>query len=217
MEKLTDIWTRRRIEPQSAIMVIVTASALVGSAWLHYRSHPADEPLTVGSRIAPLSVVDLETSEPLVLAGHGGKVVWLTFWSVHSASASSSLKALERATKKLTGHRRFMQVVAAVDDDSKASQIRATLQSSGIDLPVYLAAAATLRRFGTSSADPPLHVLIGGDGRIIALARGGDEATMARLASMAQRRLEEFDPQGTTRFAAARIKTVVQIGKGVNS
>ena len=80
----------------------------------------------------------------------------------------------------------------------------ALLRSNGIELPVYLASAATLRRFGTSSADPPLHVLIGADGRIAALARGSDDSTIARLAAMAQRRLDELDPHGTMRFAAAR-------------
>jgi hypothetical protein len=204
MDQATDIWTHRRIEPSSAIMLLVTATALVGAAWLHYRSHPAGETLTVGAKVPPLEVLDLETSEPLVLIGHGGKVVWATFWSIDSQEAAPFLKALAQATKKVAGHRRFVQIVAAVDE-GKASQIRAMLDSNKIELPIYRASAAMLRRFGTTSADPPLHVLIGADGRIIALARGGDESTIGRLATMTQRRLDELDPQGATRFAAAEI------------
>ncbi len=203
MDQITELWTRRRIEPSSAMMIIVTATALVGSAWLHYRSGPADPPLSLGARVPPLQVFDLETSEPLVLLGLNGKVVWVTFWSIDSASAPSSLQALERVSKRLADHRRFAQVAAAVSG-GKASEVRELLRSNRIGLPVYLASPALLRQFGTSSADPPFHVLIGADGRILALARGGDDSTIGRLAAMAQRRLDELDPQGATRFAAAR-------------
>jgi hypothetical protein len=202
MDEMTDVWTRRRLEPSSAIMIVVTAVALLSAAWVHYRSRPAIETLTVGARVPPLEVLDLDTSEPLVLLGHSGKLVWLTFWSADSATASSDLKLLDQATRPLTAHRRFVQMTAAVEA-GKAGQIRSMLRSSKLKLPVYLAGAATLQRFGTSKADPPLHVLIGPDCRIIAIARGGDGATIARLASMAQQQLEELDPAGTTRFAAA--------------
>ncbi len=47
MDKMTEVWTRRRIEPSSALMILMTATALVGAAWLHYRSHPADLALSV--------------------------------------------------------------------------------------------------------------------------------------------------------------------------
>jgi len=203
MDEMTERWTRRRIEPSSAIMILVTAAALVGAALLNYRSRPTDESLNLGARVPPLQVLDLETSEPLVLFGLNGKVVWVTFWSIDSASAPSSLKALERASKRLADHRRFAQVAAAVPA-GQASQVRESLRSNRIGLPVYLASAAVLRHFGVSSADPPFHVLIGADSRIIALARGGDDSTIGRLAAMAQRRLDELDPQGATRYALAR-------------
>jgi hypothetical protein len=200
MDEMTELWTRRRIEPTSAIMILVTATALVGAAWLRYRSRPLDEPLSLGARVPPLQVLDLETSEPLVLFGLSGKVVWITFWSIDSASAASSLQTLERASKRLADHRRFAQVAAAVPA-GKASQVRSSLRSNRIGLPVYLASSSVLRQFGTSSADPPFHVLIGADGRILALARGGDDSTIGRLAAMAQRRLDELDPEGATRYA----------------
>jgi hypothetical protein len=203
MDEMTEVWTRRRIEPSSAIMMTVTAIALVVTAWLQYRSRPASETLTLGARVPPLEVLDLETSEPLFLLGHSGKLVWLTFWSVDSPTASSDLKSLEQATKKLAGHRRFVQIAAAVNT-GKTSQIQSVLRSSEIRLPVYLAGAATLQKFGARGADPPLHVLIGADSRIIAIARGGDDSTVSRLAAMAQHQLDELDPQGTTRFADAR-------------
>ncbi len=203
MDEMTELWTRRRIEPSSAMMMVVTAIALVGAASLHYRSRPDHEPLSVGARIPPLQVLDLETSEPLVMIGLNGKVVWVTFWSIDSASAKSSLQALERASKRLAGHRRFVGVAAAVPA-GKAREIRELLRSNRIGLTVYLASAGLLGRFGTASADPPFHVLIGADGRILALARGGDDTTIGRLAAMAQRQLDELDPEGATRFAAAR-------------
>jgi hypothetical protein len=200
MDEATDIWTHRRIEPSSALLLLVTATALIGAAWLRYRSDGNGDLLTVGARVPPLQLFDLETSEPRLLVGLGGKVVWVTFWSVDSASAPSHLTALEHATKKLADHRRFMQVVVAVEV-GKASRVRSVVDSNRIGLPHYLANAAVLQRFGTSSADPPFHVLIGADSRIIALARGGDDSTIARLAAMAQRRLEELDPLGRTRYA----------------
>jgi hypothetical protein len=210
MDEMTEMWTRRRIDPSNAFLLLVTATALLGAAWLRYGSHPADEPLTVGAKVPPLQILDLETSEPLVLLGLSGKVVWITFWSVESASAPSSLKALEQASKKLAGHRLFRQVLAAVEK-GKAGKIRATLHSNEIGLSAYTASPTLLRQFGVSSADSLFHVLIGTDGRILALSRGDDESTLDRLAAMAQRRLDEIDPQGTTRFAAVRVAQRVSL------
>ena len=47
----------------------------------------------------------------------------------------------------------------------------------------------------------PLHLLIDESGRIAALARGGDDAMLTRLADQAERWLDELEPLGRTWFA----------------
>ena len=49
-------------------------------------------------------------------------------------------------------------------------------------------------------ADPPLHLLVDGEGRIAALFGAGQDA-INRLAAQVQSWLEEMDPLGKTRFA----------------
>jgi hypothetical protein len=201
MDEMTDVWTHRRIEPSSALLLLVTATALAGTVYLRYRSSAALESLTVGSRLPPLQLADLETSEPHVLVASAGKVVWVTFWSGDSPTAMSTLTALEQASKRLAHHRRFVQVPAVIEA-REVGQVRESLRSHRIRLPAYSASATVLRQFGVSSADPPFHALIGRDGRILALARGSDDSTLARLAAMAQQQLDELDPKGTLQFAA---------------
>jgi hypothetical protein len=136
----------------------------------------------VGAEAPPLRLTDPETSEPIVLVGLRDKVVWVVFWSAASPSGRSSLAELETASRRLRMHRRFAAVAAAV---------------------VYLAGPETRRRFHAESADPPLHVLIDAGGRILAMARGGGQPTIGRIAELARRRLDEIDPLGETRFALA--------------
>ncbi len=201
MDAATEIRSRRRIEPMSVLCIAITAASLLGAAWLRFGSQPAFRPVTIGTPAPLLQVLDVDTSEPMILVGHRGKVVWLVFWSVDSPSGSSSLSALEEIWKKLKVHRRFSLVAAAVETD-RSDRVRALTTASGVTLPIYLASPETRRRFGALQADPSLHVLIDAQGQIAAIARGYGRATIDRIASQVKRLLDELDAIGETRFAA---------------
>ena len=84
MDEAIDIPTKCRIDGVTAIMVVVTAAALLGAAWLRTRRPTTDEPPAVGALAPPLRLLDLDTLEPVVLVGLRGKVVWVVFWSADS-------------------------------------------------------------------------------------------------------------------------------------
>jgi hypothetical protein len=204
MDKPSDAPRRRRPDPVTAIMTVVTATALLGAIWLKTKGTPGNEPPSVGAMAPPLRLLDLETSEPLVLVGQRGKVVWVVFWSAVSPSASSSLAAIERASVPLRTRRRFAMVAAAVDTNQPA-RVRAAIAESRIKLPVYLANAETRGLYGVGAHSPPLHVLIDADGRIAAIARETGPQTIERIAGQAGRLLDEIGPADDTRFARAAL------------
>jgi hypothetical protein len=204
MDVTSEPYPKRRIDAMGAVMMLVTLAALSGAAWMRFgrSSAPEASTATVGAPAPPLRVIDLETSEPVVLAGLNSNVVWVVFWSAGTPSSRSCLAELKAATKRLRMHRRFAMVTAAVQSDDPAA-VRATVRAAEFELPVYLAGPETRRRFGAENANPPLHVLIDIGGRIIAIARGDGQPTIGRIAEQARRRLDELDPQGETRFASA--------------
>ena len=156
----------------------------------------------MGGLAPSLQLLDLATSEPLVLVGLRTKVIWVVFWSATSQSASSSLAAIERASVPLRARRRFAMVAAAVDTDRPA-RVREAVTQSRVKMPVYLASAETLARYTVTTDDPPLHILIDVDGRIAAIAREAGPQTIDRIADQAKRLLDELGPQDDTRFASA--------------
>jgi hypothetical protein len=207
MDEASDIPTKRRIDGVTAAMVAVTAVSLLGAAWLRTRRLPENQPPAVGGLAPPLRLLDLETSEPIVLVGLRGKVVWVVFWSADSTSGGSSLAAIEPAWSTLKAQGRFAMVAAAVEADNPA-RVRAVTAASGVKLPVYLASAETRRRFGVLQADPPFNILIDADGLIDTIARGTSPQTIDRIAGKATRLLDELGPLDSTRFASAVPLTV---------
>jgi hypothetical protein len=202
MQEANDIPTKRRIDGVTAIMIVVTAASLLGAVWLRVRRVPGNEPPAAGDLAPPLRLLDLETSEPVVLVGLRGKVVWVVFWSAKSARARSSLAALEPAWNSLGSRERFTMIAAAVEID-QPDRVRSVAADSGVKLPVFLASDETRRRFGAQAADPALSVLIDADGRIAALARGTNEQTIDRITKQARRLLDELEPINDARFASA--------------
>jgi hypothetical protein len=192
---------RPSIDWLSALMATVTVVALLGAAWFRTGSAARQGSLAVGDRAPLLELVDLDSSEPLLLAGLKGKIVWIVFWSADAPAAPGSLAAIARATNRLRTHRRFSLVTAAASGGDPG-RVRAAVASSGVDLAVYLASPDSLRRFSAENADPPLNVLLDSDGKIIAIARGAGQATIDRLALQAGHQLDELDPLGNTRFAS---------------
>jgi hypothetical protein len=201
MDGATEIGSRRRLDPMSALMIVMTAAGLLGAAWLRFGPTSAPPPPVIGGLAPPLQVLDLDSSEPMVLAGLRGKVVWVVFWSAGSTSGPASLPVLDDVWNRLKAHQRFVLVAAAVETD-QPDRVRALTSASQFKLPVYLASPETQRRYGAERADPPLHVLIDAAGHIIAIARGAGRSTIERIADQAKRQLDELDPLGDTRFAS---------------
>jgi hypothetical protein len=201
MDAATAVGSRRRVDPMSTLMIVMTAAGLLGAAWLRFGPSPAPPPPTVGALAPPLQILDPDSSEPMVLAGLRGKVVWIVFWSANSTSGPASLRALDDVWSRLKSHRRFVLVAAAIETD-QAERIREMTSDSQFKLPIYIASPDTRRRYGAESADPPLHVLIDAAGHVIAMARGAGRPTIDRIAGQAKRQLDELDPLGDTRFVS---------------
>jgi hypothetical protein len=191
---------RRSIDWQSALMAAVTIIALIVAASYRFGSSTKLKPLAVGDPAPLLQLVDLDSSESLLMLGLKGKVVWIIFWSAEARDAPQTLAAIARVSTKLRADRRFTMLTAAVNAD-KPDRVRAVIAESGVNLPVYLASAESRLRFGAQKAIPPLQVLVDAEGQVMAIARGAGQSTLDRLADQAQRRLDALGPQGNTRFA----------------
>jgi hypothetical protein len=181
-------------------LAAVTIVALMTAAWFHFRSATKVKALAIGDTAPLVRLIDLDSSEPLLMLGLKGKVVWIVFWSAEANDAPKTLAAIARASSKIKAHRRFSMLTAAIEAD-KPDKVRAVIGESGVDLPVYLAGADSRLRFGAETADPALHVLIDAVGQVITIARGVGQSTLDRIALQAERQLEELDPDGNTRFA----------------
>jgi hypothetical protein len=92
-------------------------------------------------------------------------------------------------------------MVTAAANPDQPQRVRAALAEIHAAVPAYIAGPDTLRRFGAELADPPLHLLVDGDGRIAALVQSASQDTIGRLEAQVQRWLEEIDPAGSTLFA----------------
>ena len=191
---------RRRIDWAASTMMIVTFGCLLAAGWLRFQRSRAIEPPTVGAPIPPLELVDVHTSEPLVLLGLTGRVVWIVFWSADSTSGRATLGEIGRVWPRLRPNRRFTLVAAAIDVDHP-ERVEAAADG-GSELPVYLATPETRRRFGIERADPPVHLLIGADGRVMAIGAATTAQTIDRIADQARSELERLDPAGRHGFAS---------------
>ena len=72
---------RRRIDRISLLLALASLGIVGWTAWIRFAPSPRPDPPAVGSVLPPLPLMDLETSEPLILLGLKGKVVWVVFWS----------------------------------------------------------------------------------------------------------------------------------------
>jgi len=192
-------------------MALVTGVALAWAAWVRFGAMAEPESPTPGTFPPALRLLDAADGEPVVPLTRG-KVVWLTFWSAASPTATADLARLERARSRLKGRRGFLPICAAVDADT-AERLRAAATLAGEGLPVFAATPETRRAFGVGT--PPLHILIGADGRIVAVARGWAEATLLRISRQAEAAVDDREPAGRARFAqlnAPRLRTAAARG-----
>ncbi len=190
----------RRFDWPTAVIALVTVLALGWLGWMRYRPAPQPAPPKIGAVPPPLRLRDLETSEPLILLGLRGKVVWIAFWSARSPSRRAGLAELEKVWKRLKSRPRFSMVAVAVDAD-RPDLVRAAMAEAKADLPVYLVTEETRRAFGVTDHNLALHVLIDDDGHVGVVAHGDGPDTLARLARQVERWLDALEPFGSTRFA----------------
>ena len=136
----------RRMDRLTVFLGLATLVIVGGTAWLRFGPAPRPEPPAVGSALPPLRLMDLETSEPLVLLGLKGKVVWVVFWSAGSLGPGKPVQARARLEAP--------QVASAVHPggggrrSGQPDRVRAALAEARSTLPVYLAGPETCRRFG---------------------------------------------------------------------
>src|SRR6516225_2198706 len=75
----------------SLLMALVTILVVGAAAWLRFAPRSSIEPPKVGSVLPPLRLLDLQSSEPLVLLGLKGRIVWVVFWSLGSQTGRQVL------------------------------------------------------------------------------------------------------------------------------
>jgi len=204
----TKVASSRHIDRVSVFLAMATLVIVGWTAWMRFAPSPRPDPPAVGSPLPPLPLIDLQTSEPLVLLGLKGKVVWVVFWSAGTPSGDASLSRMDSVWNRLKSDRRFSLVAVAVNSN-EPQRVRDALAKHHASLPAYLAGPETLRRFGAGTADPPFHLLCDAQGRIAAITRGGGQGTIDRLEAQVQGWLEELDPMENTRFAMICPKVVV--------
>lgn len=194
----------RGFDKTSAAMALVTAVTLAWAAWLRFGPPPPPEPPAVGSPAPALRLLDPATSEPLVLLGLRGKVVWITFvgGGAPPSPGTSDLSALEAVWKRFRPRAGFAMAALAVEAD-RPDRLRAAVAASGATVPAYLASPETCRAYGADPGLLPLHVLLDPTGRVAAVAQGRGAATLGRLAERTERWLSEVEPKGKARFAWA--------------
>lgn len=190
----------RGFDVPAAAMTLVTLVALSWAAWLRFGPAAHPEPPAVGKTVPSLHLLDPATSEPLVLLGLRGKVVWISFWSAAPPNGTTDLAALGMVWKRLKPHAKFAMAAAAEESD-RPDLVRATVASAKADMPAYLAPPETLRAFGVRAGRLPLHVLLDPSGRVVSIAQGRDPATLSRLVDQAEQVLDEIEPLGKSRFA----------------
>ena len=91
----------RRFDWVSLLMALATVMIVGGAAWLRFAPPSAIEPPAVGSLLPPLRLLDLQSSEPLVLLGLKGRIVWVVFWSPGTQTGRAVLPAARAGLEAL--------------------------------------------------------------------------------------------------------------------
>ena len=133
-------------------MAAVTLVALLAAASFRFGSTAKVKSLTDRRACPALQLVDLDSSEPLLMLGLKGKVVWIVFWSAEAPKCATDpgrdrprFEQAEVASEiqHSDGGRRNRQAVTAS---------RTVISEAGVDLPVYLASSDSRLRFGAEQA-----------------------------------------------------------------
>lgn len=189
---------RRRVDWTAAALALGTTLALVWFAYRALAPAPIGEPPRVGSMAPPLSLTDPDSREAALIFSRPGHVLWVSFWSARDEDAGPAVAGFDRTWRRFQGRRPFAMVVAVLDGD-RPERWRPAFAKAAEDLPVFLASDTTRRAFGVTRG--PLNVLIDGDGRVVAVARG-EPGSLERMAALAERMLDEVEPP-EGRFAGA--------------
>src|SRR4051794_12125740 len=99
----------------SAAMALVTTVMLAWAGWLRFGPPPAPETPAVGTPAPALRLLDPATSEPLVLLGLRGKVVWVAFFSAGGPTGGADLTALDAVWKRFKARPGFAMAALSVE------------------------------------------------------------------------------------------------------
>lgn len=192
------------IDWPSLAMALATVGALAVFGWRQVREPAAPEVPGLGSVPPLMTVRDPATSDPQIWLPPRDRVVWLSFWSASAPTGQEDLRALQGAWERLGERHRFAMLAVAVDVEREDS-VRRAMAGAAASLPVAVATREAQRAYGIERAATilPLHLLIGSEGRIVAVARGSAAVTIDRFARQAGELLDLLVPVDRTRFAQA--------------
>jgi thiol-disulfide isomerase/thioredoxin len=156
------------------IILIAIAGALLGLYVGSYFSRPqvAGLPAGMGVLGPGQHLADLQLTgtdgRPHRLGDWQGKLVLINFWATWCEPCREEMPLLEAASKKYAGDG-FTVVGVAVDDPDA---VAAMLKSRPVDYPILIGDDDTLDTVGDNRGVLPYSLLVGPDGKMIALRAG---------------------------------------------
>jgi thiol-disulfide isomerase/thioredoxin len=161
------------------IILIAIAGALLGLYVGSYFSRPQVAGLPTGTgvlgpgqQLADLQLTGIDGQRHR-LGDWQGKLVLINFWATWCEPCREEMPLLEAASKKYAGDG-FSVVGVAVDDPDA---VAAMLKSRPVDYPILIGDDDTLDTVGDNRGVLPYSLLVGPDGKMIALRAGSFPST----------------------------------------
>lgn len=156
------------------IILIAIAGAVLGLYVGSYFNRPQVVGLPAGTDLLGRGqhLADLQLSgtdgQPHRLGDWQGKLVLINFWATWCEPCREEMPLLDAASKKYAGAG-FTVIGVAVDDPATVTSM---LKARPVSYPILLGGDDTLRTVGDGSGVLPYSLLVGPDGKMIALRAG---------------------------------------------